>query len=304
MFLSCLDIFAKPPSDVTTAMPKTGRKIQTMFRRTAFTLIELLVVIAIIAILAAILFPVFAQAKNAANRTASLSNMRQIGTATMMYVADYDDRIYPLYWLDTRNLQPASAHGFQYWPLFLLPYTKNEQIFLCPADRHEDPALRDSAGRSRFDRNNTFYYFFVGMASSYGFNAQYLNQMIMGRDPNGTNPMPFYFIGRSLSEIESPSSTVVTTEATMKDLAIADPRGGTVGTLIRNPVGFSRIHPPSRWVGSRPSARATGQIWPRFDSNNVIVTWLDGHAKVRNVWSLRGQGTTVAEVDRFFNGRG
>lgn len=64
-------------------------------RRSAFTLIELLVVIAIIAILAAILFPVFAQAKEAAKKTAGLSQLKQIGTAVQVYIADYDDN-YPL----------------------------------------------------------------------------------------------------------------------------------------------------------------------------------------------------------------
>ncbi len=60
-------------------------------RRHAFTLIELLVVIAIIAILAAILFPVFAQAKNAAKGAQSLSNVKQLGTASLMYAGDADD---------------------------------------------------------------------------------------------------------------------------------------------------------------------------------------------------------------------
>lgn len=63
----------------------------SLSQRRAFTLIELLVVIAIIAILAAILFPVFAQAKMAAKKTADLSNLKQIGTGLMMYCADYDD---------------------------------------------------------------------------------------------------------------------------------------------------------------------------------------------------------------------
>src|SRR5947209_8086151 len=61
-------------------------------RNAAFTLIELLVVIAIIAILAAILFPVFAQAREQARKTVGISNLKQLGTATMMYVQDYDER--------------------------------------------------------------------------------------------------------------------------------------------------------------------------------------------------------------------
>ena len=61
----------------------------------AFTLIELLVVIAIIAILAAILFPVFAQARDKARSASCLSNLKQIGTSTMMYVQDYDESYYP-----------------------------------------------------------------------------------------------------------------------------------------------------------------------------------------------------------------
>ena len=69
--------------------PISVRDLSTM--RKAFTLIELLVVIAIIAILAAILFPVFAQAKLAAKKTKSLSNVKNIGTATQIYYADNDD---------------------------------------------------------------------------------------------------------------------------------------------------------------------------------------------------------------------
>jgi len=63
-----------------------------------FTLIELLVVIAIIAILAAILFPVFAQARESSRKTQCLSNTRQIGTAVMMYVQDYDEVFFPQPW--------------------------------------------------------------------------------------------------------------------------------------------------------------------------------------------------------------
>jgi prepilin-type N-terminal cleavage/methylation domain-containing protein len=78
-------------------------------KRNAFTLIELLVVIAIIAILAAILFPVFAQAKEAAKKTSSLSNVKQLGTATAIYTADYDDT-FPRGF----GFHPAVGHMWQY----------------------------------------------------------------------------------------------------------------------------------------------------------------------------------------------
>ena len=77
-------------------------------KRSAFTLIELLVVIAIIAILAAILFPVFAQAKEAAKKTSAISNSKQTATAVVLYGADYDD-LYPHAWA------PIMATGGYYW---------------------------------------------------------------------------------------------------------------------------------------------------------------------------------------------
>jgi len=111
-----------------------------------FTLIELLVVIAIIAILAAILFPVFAQAREAARRTACMSNMRQIGTAVMMYVQDYEE-CYPILRAipldpDGSDLVPVVVQGAPagQWEeklvsitTVLQPYTRNAGIFVCPS---------------------------------------------------------------------------------------------------------------------------------------------------------------------------
>lgn len=94
-----------------------------MKRQSAFTLIELLVVIAIIAILAAILFPVFAQAREKARETQCISNLRQLGTATQMYVQDHDG-IYPVAW------NPYTGYGFDY---LLYPYVKNLGVYECPS---------------------------------------------------------------------------------------------------------------------------------------------------------------------------
>lgn len=263
----------------------------------AFTLIELLVVIAIIAILAAILFPVFAQAKNAAKKTVSISNMRQIGTASMLYVNDTDDTTMPLYWFNPSDLHLPTSQGFYYWPVLLLPYTKDESIFHCPNDRSEDPAVQDPAGKSRFDPTSEFHYYFVGANPSYGYNYRYLNNQVMTPDPNGQSYLPYYFVGLSVGSWNA-ASTVMFAEATMKDKS--HPGGGKV----LNPVGYSRIEPPSRWTGTEPSATAFGQVYPRFHSELAIVTWLDGHASTISKRRLKVASSDVNVMDSFWNGQG
>ncbi|MFW5697319.1 MAG: prepilin-type N-terminal cleavage/methylation domain-containing protein, partial [Fimbriimonadaceae bacterium] len=100
-----------------------------MQRSKAFTLIELLVVIAIIAILAAILFPVFAQAKVAAKGAASLSNMKQQAIAQQMYANDYDDWLVYGWWEPSATADGNATH----WVQRVLPYIKNDEIFVDPS---------------------------------------------------------------------------------------------------------------------------------------------------------------------------
>jgi len=98
-----------------------------------FTLIELLVVIAIIAILAAILFPVFAQAREKARQASCQSNLKQIGIAFGMYVQDYDQR-WPVNSMPNTAASRALEFSWHGWISNALgPYTKNWQLFRCPS---------------------------------------------------------------------------------------------------------------------------------------------------------------------------
>lgn len=127
-----------------------GRKKQQMKRISAFTLIELLVVIAVIAIISAILFPVFAAAREKARQHVCASNIRQLGLAFMQYSADYDDHMPSASgggdagvaggWIYV-VLYPASDPGMIAIPQTLdpsrgslFPYVKNKQVFVCPDD--------------------------------------------------------------------------------------------------------------------------------------------------------------------------
>lgn len=112
--------------------------------RQGFTLIELLVVIAIIALLAAILFPAFARARENARRSTCTSNVKQLGTSMAMYVQDYDS-MYP-----PRPPAPTAPGPFPcrpcrtdggLWKTQVQPYTKSQQIFVCPSDRGVPTAL-------------------------------------------------------------------------------------------------------------------------------------------------------------------
>ena len=115
-------------------------KTHSPSQKTAFTLIELLVVIAIIAILAAILFPVFARARENARRSSCQSNLKQIGLGLIQYSQDYDELSVRCYYGNNQGASNApgstdeASNGPRYkWMDAIFPYVKSEQIFVCPS---------------------------------------------------------------------------------------------------------------------------------------------------------------------------
>ena len=153
-------------------------------RRSGFTLIELLVVIAIIAILAAILFPVFALAREKARSSMCLSNQKQLGTAMMMYIQDYDER-FPT-WLDDVPKDADHPNGKNTWVENLQPYSKNKKIWLCPSDN--TPGFKTTDPKSQ---------------NSYWLNAYIFRWS--GRNSQVKSPYP----SAALAEINYPATTIV-----------------------------------------------------------------------------------------------
>jgi prepilin-type N-terminal cleavage/methylation domain-containing protein/prepilin-type processing-associated H-X9-DG protein len=129
-------------------------------RSSAFTLIELLVVIAIIAILAAILFPVFARARENARRASCQSNLKQIALGIKQYLQDYDER-FPMVW----NKADATIG----WATIIEPYVKSEQIYQCPSQPNRDvaPNYASAGNVNKYGYSDYFYNSNLG-ALAYG----------------------------------------------------------------------------------------------------------------------------------------
>jgi len=191
--------------------------------RSGFTLIELLVVIAIIAILAAILFPVFARAREKARQAACLSNVKQLGLATAMYVQDYDEPL-PV-------AVGMNATGSQFWTTIELlePYTKNQQIDLCPSDRLGSVDFSTFPGLSRY---------------SYGWNKELFAYMLPGI-AMGTI--------KTLASVPYPSETTTFYDGTLRAMAVLTDHRHHEGANVAFLDGHAKWHQrnsPPRGCGS------------------------------------------------------
>jgi prepilin-type N-terminal cleavage/methylation domain-containing protein/prepilin-type processing-associated H-X9-DG protein len=150
-------------------MFRTRRALKMKRVNRGFTLIELLVVIAIIAILAAILFPVFAKAREAARKTSCLSNLKQIGTAMQMYAQDYDEVMPSVPFGNTPNglwgTDIWNNYDWAYVFVLMDPYTKNTGIYACPS------APSNLVGPASSRINLSYGYSEYVYNANYGFNS-------------------------------------------------------------------------------------------------------------------------------------
>ncbi len=239
----------------TTTMKTTPRR-----QRFGFTLIELLVVIAIIAILAAILFPVFAQAREKARQSVCLSNQKQLSLAFQMYSQDYDETLPPY------SYGPGTAGYIGYfgedgprWADMLLPYVKNTGVFDCPdAGVH----LTKYVGGSYFD-TQTY---------SYGYATPSFDS---GTDAN------YGVAGRTLAQLTSPATTIMLTDSRI------DKGEGSARILpLSYDTPFSLNH---KVDGNRHSGARGFNI----SGKAFMAVYADSHVKYVGLLDTLGDGTTT-----------
>jgi prepilin-type N-terminal cleavage/methylation domain-containing protein/prepilin-type processing-associated H-X9-DG protein len=232
-------------------------------RNRAFTLIELLVVIAIIAILAAILFPVFAQAKQAAKQTSSLSEVKQIDLALMMYNGDFDDTQLPYVWYNRGDGEYIT------WMEMVYPYAKNKDIFVHSSESTTASTFASCTGAPN---PQVVAHYTIPVWDPYNYWNWFGTVMFSGfpAEPNNLNPscaaLSPWASCTGMTRVAQPADTTVLVPGYM----ISYPRP-TKGTVFGYPctTGFGPQHPPSAPINE------TIQVFKQGGNYGMA----DGHAK-------------------------
>ena len=254
--------------------------------RRAFTLIELLVVIAIIAILAAILFPVFAQAKVAAKKTANLSNTKQYVLGAIMYSGDYDDQT-PIAQNDDPN-QPEGLPTFL--GLIIQPYMKNWDLLRCPLD----PNATAAALTQGIPNNQVFnpaktqaeINWNWALATDRGYNYQFLSPL----NPSVDRPGNLDYFSVSMTSITQPANNLMFTDSVLDITGTRVPIGGgyaIVGAPCLGPDYFPSQYVwwSTIWTMDPTTANMYGHAFD-FVQGTICIGWCDGHASYKPTSTL------------------
>jgi prepilin-type N-terminal cleavage/methylation domain-containing protein/prepilin-type processing-associated H-X9-DG protein len=269
--------------------------------RRAFTLIELLVVIAIIAILAAILFPVFAQAREAARTTSCLSNVKQLSLGAMMYVQDYDEKFWGWNWGFNCNGGNAGQYrdSGSFWTMAIYPYVKNQKIYQCPDDILQwDDAWANNQGQSCSDDNGAHdlfapgpgvYYWDTGNAKwnpnyvSYGANESLDGGTKLAAVRAPANVMLFGDTASQLADMWAGVGGISSADPNSRNIVArtafaADPNGCCLMWDSSHPAEY---YQPGGALGNDNGVPITTQ-WLQNSTRHhggENVSFVDGHAK-------------------------
>ncbi|MFZ4508429.1 MAG: type II secretion system protein [Fimbriimonas sp.] len=257
---------------------------RTSHRQTGFTLIELLVVIAIIAILAAILFPVFAQAKESAKKTKAMSQAKQLGLALIMYASDNDDFMVP-----AANYGVPTSDPSRIWQPNVQPYVKNKEIFVAV----------DATG-SKYPQNwGDRFFASIGLNGATAFDAA-------GCTGNEADTYGCEGFTSAASFAQADESASVGLIATTPHGVAGSKARGHVFSPYNGPVNpeDKRLSAPltsDRDLVVELSNLAPGQLKPIYcrygttgkDDGTTPVIFADGHAKSYSAKSIIGFGSKI-----------